>query len=71
MVDSDTQVQIYPTSKSAEALTFQNDYLGLFQEAYPEPGKFYPKLKKELNESINNWLKNMIEQKYKLVEKEE
>lgn len=70
MADPDIQVQIYPASKSAEALTFQNDYLGLFQEVYPEPGKYRPRLKRELNQFLNEWLKNMIDQGYKLVEKE-
>lgn len=70
MADPDMEVQIHPASKSAEALTFQNDYLGLFQEIYPEPGKFRPKLKQELNQFLNDWLKNIIEQGYSLVEKE-
>jgi len=30
----------------AEALTFQNVYLGIYQQVYPEPGKFYPKFEK-------------------------
>ena len=71
MADPDVEVKIYPALKAAEALTFQNDYLGIFQEVYPEPGKFYPKLKKELNEFLSDWLKNMIEvQKYELVEED-
>jgi uncharacterized protein YqiB (DUF1249 family) len=45
-----------------------NDYLGVFQEVYPEPEKYCPKLKKELNAFLNDWLKNMIEvQGYQLV----
>jgi uncharacterized protein YqiB (DUF1249 family) len=71
MADPDVQVKIYPEVKAAEALTFQNDYLGIYQEVYPEPGKYYPKLKKELNEFLSDWLKTMIEvQKYQLVEEE-
>jgi uncharacterized protein YqiB (DUF1249 family) len=71
MSDPDVEVRIYPEQKMAEALTFQNDYLGIYQEVYPEPGKYYPRLKKDLNEFLNEWLKNMIEvQKYELVEKE-
>jgi len=71
MADPDVQVKIYPEMKAAEALTFQNDYLGIYQEVYPEPGKYYPKLKKELNEFLNDWLKNMIEvQEYKLAEED-
>lgn len=67
----DMEIQIFPAQKMAEALTFQNDYLGIYQEVYPEPGKYYPKLKKELNTFLNDWLRNMIEvQKYQLVPEE-
>jgi uncharacterized protein YqiB (DUF1249 family) len=72
MADPDMQIKIIPEMKMAEALTFQNDYMGIFQEVYPEPGKFYPKLKKELNAFLNSWLRRMIEdQKYVLVSTEE
>jgi uncharacterized protein YqiB (DUF1249 family) len=71
MADPDVEVRINRPGKMAEALTFQNDYLGIFQQVYPEPGKYYPKLKKELNEFLNDWLKNMIEvQEYKLAEED-
>lgn len=67
MADPDMEVRIYPELKMAEALTFRNDYMGIYQEVYPEPGKYYPKLKKELNDFLNNWLKTMIEiQEYQL-----
>lgn len=69
MSDPDMEIQIFPAQKEAQALTFRNDYLGIYQEVYPEPGKYYPKLKTELNAFLNNWLKNMIEvQSYKLTE---
>jgi len=71
MADPDVEVKIYPEMKMAEAPTFRNDYLGIYQEVYPEPGKYYPKLKKELNAFLNDWLRNMIEvQKYQLVPEE-
>jgi uncharacterized protein YqiB (DUF1249 family) len=67
MADPDIEVRIYPEVKMAEALTFRNDYMGIYQEVYPEPGKYYPKLKKELNDFLNNGLKTMIEvQEYQL-----
>lgn len=70
MADPDVQVQIYPETKSAEAITFQNDYLGIYQQVY-EDGKYSPKLKKDLNEFLNDWLKTIIEvQEYKLAETE-
>ena len=68
MADPDMQVWIHPDHKEAEAMTFQNDYLGIFQEVYPEPGKYRPKLKKDLNDFLADWLKTIIEvQQYKLV----
>jgi uncharacterized protein YqiB (DUF1249 family) len=67
MADPDMEIRIYPNIKMAEALTFRNDYIGIYQEVYPEPGKYYPKLKRELNGFLNDWLKNMIEvQNYQL-----
>ncbi|AKB43056.1 MULTISPECIES: DUF1249 domain-containing protein [Methanosarcina] len=71
MADPDMEVRIYPELKMAEALTFRNDYMGIYQEVYPEPGKYYPKLKKELNYFLNNWLKTMIDiQGYRLTVEE-
>jgi uncharacterized protein YqiB (DUF1249 family) len=71
MSDPDMEIRIYPEMKMAEALSFRNDYMGIYQEVYPEPGKYYPKLKSELNDFLNNWLKNMIElQGYQLAESE-
>jgi hypothetical protein len=48
MADPDVQVHIYPETKSAEALSFQNDYLGIYQTVY-EDEKCNAKLKKDLN----------------------
>jgi uncharacterized protein YqiB (DUF1249 family) len=41
-----------------EAMTFQNSLI--YQEVYPEPGKFYPKLKRQLNSFLKDWLNNLI-----------
>jgi len=62
MADPDMEIRIYPEIKYAEALTYQLDGLGIFQQVYPEPGKVYPKLKRELNKFLNQWLKNCIDQ---------
>jgi hypothetical protein len=37
---------------------------------YPEPGKYYPKLKRELNDFLIDWLQNIIDAQYQLAEKE-
>ncbi len=71
MADPDMEILIHPKTKSAEALTFQNDYLGIYHKVYPEEGKVNIKLKKDLNEFLADWLLTMTEaQKYKLAEKE-
>ena len=62
MADPDMEIRIYPEIKYAEALTYQLDGLGIFQQVYPEPGRVYPKLKRELNQFLNQWLKNCIDQ---------
>ena len=62
MADPDMEIRVYPEIKHAEALTYQLDGLGIFQRVYPEPGKVYPKLKRELNQFLNQWLKNCIDQ---------
>ena len=69
MADPDMEIRIYPEIKYAEALTYQQDGLGIFQQVYPEPGKVYPKLKKELNQFLNQWLRNCIDQGHSFTSK--
>jgi uncharacterized protein YqiB (DUF1249 family) len=69
MADPDMRVWIHAEHKDAEALSYQNDYMGVYQEVYSSPGNFNPKLKKDLNEFLADWLHNIIEvQKYTLTE---
>lgn len=70
MADPDVEVRINLEGRMAEALSFQNDYVSVYQVVYPEPGKYYPRLKKELNEFLNDWLQNLLEAKYVKVEEE-
>lgn len=71
MADPDMEIWLHPDHKEAEAMTYQNSYVGVYQEVYPEPGKFKPGLKKDLNIFLHDWLTNIIEAEYKLVETEE
>jgi hypothetical protein len=71
MADPDMEIRIYPYAGFVEALTYQLDSLGIYQVVYPEPGKVYPKRKKELNKFLNQWLKNLIDQGFKYVPKPE
>jgi Domain of unknown function (DUF6908) len=62
MADPDMEVKIIPSMKMVEALTFQQDSTGTYQQVYLEDGRFNPTLKKDLNDFLNSWLKNLIEQ---------
>jgi len=62
MADPDMEIKIYKKTKMAEALTYQLSSMGIFQRVYPEPGKVYPKLKKQLNSFLDQWLTNLISQ---------
>ena len=68
MADPDVEVQIFPEKHEAEALTFQNDYMGIYQVVYPEKGKCNTKLKKDLNIFLDDWLSNIIDAQYQLTE---
>lgn len=57
--DPDMEVRIDTELKTAEALSFQNQFV--YQQVYEEhDGKMYlrPKLKRDLNEFLNQWMKN-------------
>ena len=68
MADPDMEIRIFPNSRIAEALTYQQDSLGIFTVVYPEPDKVNLKAKKELNDFLNIWLGNIIKQGFKQVE---
>jgi len=62
MADPDMEIRIIPSMKMVEALTFQQDNMGIYQQVYHEDSRFNPTLKNELNNFLNSWLKNLIEQ---------
>jgi len=62
MADPDMEIKIIPSMKMVEALTFQQDNMGIYHQVYFEDGRFNPRMKKELNNFLNSWLKNLIEQ---------
>jgi uncharacterized protein YqiB (DUF1249 family) len=69
MCDPDVRIWLHPEHKDAEALSYQNDFVGVYQEVYSSPGNFNPKLKKDLNDFLAEWLQNMLEvQEYTLAE---
>ncbi len=63
MADPDMEIKIYPEPLGgAEALTYQMDSMGIYQQVYPEPGKYIPRLRKDLNSFLSKWTNNLIHQ---------
>lgn len=52
----------------AEALTYQTAIPPVYQEVYPEPGVYRPRLRSELNSFLGLWLRNLRAQGHRLVE---
>lgn len=57
--------------KMAEALTYQQDSMGVYQEVYVDENRYYPKLRKELNGFLLGWLKNLEKQWFYLKDRHE
>jgi hypothetical protein len=66
MCDPDMEIEINPEYKTVEALTYQLSSMGIYQQVYSEPGKVYPKIKKDLNGFLNQWLSNLINQGFRV-----
>ena len=52
----------------AEALSFRQAIPPLYQVVYPEPGKYLPRLRRELNGFLGQWLRNLEAQGHRPVE---
>lgn len=66
MSDPDMEIRVYLMDdwQRAEALTYQLDGLGIYQQVYPEPGRVCPRLKQQLNAFLLEWLNNIRKQGY-------
>ena len=62
MANPDMVIRIWKGLNEAEALTFQQDNLGVYQEVYTPKGKANKRLQKDLNRFLYDWLKNLKEQ---------
>jgi len=65
MADPDMQVLVSFKKQTVQAMTFQNDGLGVYQEClFFEDGKLLcrQKLLKDLNRFLDQWTKNLIDQ---------
>ncbi len=52
----------------AEALSFQQASPPIHQRIYPEPGSYYRSLRRDLNDFLGLWLRNLQDQGHKLTE---
>ena len=77
MADPDMEIKVYKELKAVEALTWQLDSIGKYQQVYSynEDGRkmVSPRLKRELNVFLGEWLDNIKNQGYleELIEEEE
>jgi hypothetical protein len=67
MRDPDLVVRVNHSLQFAEVTTYRNDYMGAYQEVYPEPGKYIPRFKKSLNSYLTTFLKDLHREGYKIL----
>lgn len=65
MADPEMTFRIDHEKGTLEPLTYQQDSMGMYQQVYPEPGRWIPKLRKDLNRFANQWFHNIEEQRYR------
>nr|WP_325259171.1 LPD11 domain-containing protein [uncultured Oscillibacter sp.] len=65
MYDPEMIFRVDREKGTLEPLTFRQDgSIQIYQEVYPEPGKWVPKLRSDLNTFTEGWFKNISEQGY-------
>ena len=65
MRDPEMTFRVDREKGTLEPLTFQQDgSIQIYQEVYPEPGIWIPKLRRDLNTFAQQWLKNISQQRY-------
>ncbi len=62
--DPDMEIRVFPEMKTAEALSVQ-DCFG-YRCVYPEPDTVNARAKVELNQFLDYWLNNLINQGFKV-----
>lgn len=67
MYDPRMELRVDHKAKTIEAASFGNSGLGLRQNVYPEEGKYIPRLRKELNSFLKQWLNSINGQGYEPV----
>ena len=66
--DPDMEIRIYPGTKMAEALTYQDGFG--YRQVYPSPGKIDVQARKDLNAFLNQWLSNLLAQGHPTTKRE-
>jgi len=65
MRDPEMTFRVDQEKGTLEPLTFRQDgSIQLYQEVYPEPGRWIPKLRRDLNTFAQQWLNNISQQNY-------
>ena len=64
MYDPEMTFRVDRNAGTLEPLTYQQDNLGVFQNVYPEPGKWIPKLRTDLTQFTRQWFENIAQQGY-------
>lgn len=67
MADPDMTLKVDHDAGTVEPLSFQNDYMGLYQQVYIErDGQrlYSPRLRSQLDDFLRQWLKNIEMQGY-------
>jgi uncharacterized protein YqiB (DUF1249 family) len=62
LAEPDMVIRIWKGLTVAEALTFQQDNLGVYKEVYTAEGKANKRLNEELNRFLYQWLQNLKNQ---------
>ena len=59
MADPDMELIVDFDKQEVMPATYQNDYLGVYQEVYLENNQWRPALHRELTSFLNTWLRNL------------
>lgn len=59
MQDPEMTVRVNAAAEYVEALSFTQANMGIYQEVYTGDGRYYPRLKTELNSFLGQWLRNL------------
>ena len=59
MAEPDMELIVNFDKKEILPATYQNDYLGVYQEVYLDNNQWRPKLSRELSSFLNTWLRNL------------